>query len=111
MGTLGPLSLGTLGPLSPGTLGPLSRCLGVISAAPVGPRETRQTVRRATSWAPYGGPVDREAWVSPAAERTGTEPHDDRTSVPDTPRGAFVSSTEAQLRWGATARCVSEVRR
>ena len=55
--------------------------------------------------------MDGEAWVSPTAERTGTEPHDDRTSVPDAPRGAFVSNTEAQLRWGATARCVSEVRR
>ena len=55
--------------------------------------------------------MDGEAWVSPTAERTGTEPHDDRTNVPDTPRGAFVSNTEAQLRWGATARCVSEVRR
>ena len=55
--------------------------------------------------------MDGEAWVSPTAERTGTEPHDDRTSVTGTPRGLFVSNKEAQPRRGVTTRCASEVRR
>ena len=43
--------------------------------------------------------MDGEAWESPTAERTGTEPHEERTSVPeDTPPRVM-------------ARCGSEVRR
>ena len=54
--------------------------------------------------------MDGEAWVSPTAERTGTEPHEDRTSVAGHPRGLLVSNAETQPRWGVTTRCVSEVR-
>ena len=54
--------------------------------------------------------MDGEAWVSPTAERTGTEPHEDRTSVAGHPRGLLVSNAETQPRWGVATRCVSEVR-
>ena len=56
--------------------------------------------------------MDSEAWVSPTAERTGTELHDDRTSVKGHPlRPSCLKYRGIAAVWGVTSRCVSEVRR
>ena len=55
--------------------------------------------------------MDGEAWVSPTAERTGTEPHEDRTSVTGHPPRRSCLKHGGTAAGGVTTRCVSEVRR